>query len=292
MRLATDTPLTRSQTGIALLAAVCFLAPALLLAWLAGPELPTLGGALIGGAMFARMLRSRHLKQASEGEWRLADLAPYLLTVALVMLTRLIPPVKDLLSGLWLGWEWSGFSGGMAPLYHPGTLLAAGLAMGALMTGREGLLRPSLVAAVRRLAPVAMALLVMLALARLMVHGGLIARLADTASGAGALWPLLSPFVGVLGTFVSGSATASNILFTDFQAATARALDLPVLLLAATQGLGAAIGNAVAPHNIIAGAATVGLSGRDGEVLARTLMPVLAYAASAGALVFIASRQF
>jgi len=65
-----------------------------------------------------------------------------------------------------------------------------------------------------------------------------------------------------------------------------------VVLLAATQGLGAAIGNAVAPHNIIAGAATVGLSGRDGEVLARTLMPVLAYAASAGALVFIASRQF
>lgn len=290
MRLATDAPLTRRQVGIALLAALCFLAPALLLAGLAGPELPTLGGALIGGAIFAWLLRPGHLSPTTGNAWRLADLAPYLLIVALVLLTRLVPPVQDRLSGLWLGWEWSGFSGGLAPLYHPGSLLAAGLVSAALLTGRGPVLGPALGAAMRRLAPVALALLVMLALARLMVHSGLIARLAEAASGAGALWPLLSPFIGVLGTFVSGSATASNILFTDFQAATARALDLPVALMAAAQGLGAAIGNAIAPHNIIAGAATVGLSGRDGEVLARTLLPVLAYSASAGLIVFVAAR--
>mgnify|MGYP002623328740 CR=1 FL=1 len=111
----------------------------------------------------------------------------------------------------------------------------------------------------------------------------------EAASQAGALWPLLSPFIGVLGAFVSGSATASNILFTDFQAATARALDLPVTLMAAAQGVGAAIGNAIAPHNIIAGAATVGLAGRDGEVLARTLGEVFAYARIAGFVAYIAS---
>ena len=290
MRLATDAPLTRRHAGIALLAALCFLIPALLLAWLAGPELPTLGGALIGGAIFAGVMRSRHLPRTDERNWRLADLAPYLLIVALVLLTRLIPPVQGALSSLWLGWEWSGFSGGFAPLYHPGTLLAAGLVTGALLTGRGALLGPAIGAALRRLTSVALALLVMLALARLMVHGGLIAQLAGAASQAGALWPLLSPFIGVLGTFVSGSATASNILFTDFQAATARALDLPVVLMAAAQGVGAAIGNAIAPHNIIAGAATVGLSGRDGEVLARTLIPALTYTACAGIIVFIASR--
>ncbi len=290
MRLATDAPLIRRHAGIALLAALCFLIPALLLAWLAGPELPTLGGALIGGAIFAGVMRSRHLPRTDERNWRLADLAPYLLIVALVLLTRLIPPVQGALSSLWLGWEWSGFSGGFAPLYHPGTLLAAGLVTGALLTGRGALLGPAIGAALRRLTSVALALLVMLALARLMVHGGLIAQLAGAASQAGALWPLLSPFIGVLGTFVSGSATASNILFTDFQAATARALDLPVVLMAAAQGVGAAIGNAIAPHNIIAGAATVGLSGRDGEVLARTLIPALTYTACAGIIVFIASR--
>lgn len=292
MRLATDAPLTRRHVGIALLAALCFLLPALVLAWLTGPELPTLAGALVGGAVFAGIMRSRGLPQTVEGTWRLSDLAPYLLIVALVLLTRLLPSVQGALSSLWLGWEWSGFSGGAAPFYHPGTLLAVGLVTAALLTGRGALLVPALGAALRRLAPVALALLVMLALARLMVHGGLIAQLAGAASQAGALWPLLSPLIGVLGTFVSGSATASNILFTDLQAATARALDLPVVLMAAAQGVGAAIGNAIAPHNIIAGAATVGLSGRDGEVLARTLIPVLTYAASAGIIVFIASRQF
>ncbi|MCG6121214.1 MAG: L-lactate permease [Microvirga sp.] len=62
--------------------------------------------------------------------------------------------------------------------------------------------------------------------------------------------------------------------------------------MAAAQGVGAAIGNAVAPHNIIAGAATVGLSGRDGEVLARTLGAVLAYAAGVGGVVMIVSGWF
>jgi lactate permease len=292
MWLATEAPLTRGHAGIALFAALCFLLPALMLAGLAGPEVPTLGGALIGGAIFAGVMRSRHLPATIEGKWQFSDLVPYLLIVLLVLLTRLVPPVQVALSSLWLGWEWSGFSGGFAPLYHPGTLLAAGLVIGALLTGRGALLGPATGAALRRLASVALALLVMLALARLMVHGGLIAQLAGAAAQVGALWPLLSPFVGVLGTFVSGSATASNVLFTDFQAATARALDLPVALMAAAQGVGAAIGNAIAPHNIIAGAATVGLSGRDGEVLARTLIPVLTYAASAGIIVFIASRQF
>jgi lactate permease len=298
MRLATGAPLTARQVGTALLAALCFLVPALALAWLAGPELPTLGGALVGGAAFVWLLRGHRPARAAappaNAAWRLADLAPYLAVVALVLLTRLIPPLREALSGLWLGWEWAGFSGGLAPLYHPGTLLALGLMAATLATGRIGLLAPALGAALRRLAPVALALLVMLALARLMVHGGLIDRLAEAAAGTGALWPLISPFIGVLGTFVSGSATASNILFTDFQAATARALDLPVALMAASQGVGAAIGNAIAPHNIIAGAATVGLASRDGpregDVLARTLAPVIGYAALAGVIVFAACR--
>ena len=272
------------QAGVALLAAVCFVAPALALAALAGPELPTMGGALIGGAVFALLMRGRSGGGGSGG-WRLADLLPYLLIVGLVLLTRLVPPLQDALSGIWLGWEWGDYSGGLAPFYHPGTLLAVGVCLSAALTGRAWLLAPALGAALRRLAPVALALLVMLALARLMVHGGLIAALAETAAAAGVVWPLLAPFIGVLGTFVTGSATASNILFTDFQAETAEALGLPVTLMAAAQGVGAAIGNAVAPHNIIAGSATVGIAGREGAVLSQTLAPVVVYAALAGAVV-------
>jgi lactate permease len=75
-----------------------------------------------------------------------------------------------------------------------------------MMTGRAALVAPALVAAPRRLAPVAVALVVMLALARVMVHAGMIGTLAEAAVGAGRHWPLLAPLIGMLGTFVTGSA--------------------------------------------------------------------------------------
>jgi lactate permease len=85
------------------------------------------------------------------------------------------------------------------------------------------------------------------------------------------VWPVCAPAVGALGTFVTGSATASNILLSDFQQATAQHLLLPVLPLIGAQGFGAAVGNMICPHNIIAGGATVGVSGQEGEILRRTL---------------------
>jgi lactate permease len=272
------------RVATALAAAAAFLLPALALAALAGPELPTLGGALLGGAAFALVLRRRGTR-APAPRGLAADLAPYLAVVALVLLTRLVPPLREALGGLRLSWELAGgFAWSMQPLAHPGTLLLAGLALSALATGRAGLLAPAFGAALRRLVPVALALGVMLLLARLMVHAGMIAALAQAAQGLGAAWPLAVPLVGVLGTFVTGSATASNILFSGFQNDAAVGLGLSPVAMAAGQGLGAAIGNAIAPHNIIAGAATVGLAGRDGAVLARTAGPVLAYALAAGAL--------
>jgi lactate permease len=57
--------------------------------------------------------------------------------------------------------------------------------------------------------------------------------------------------------------------------------------MAAAQGLGAAFGNAVASHNIIAGTATVGLAGREGPVMRLTVLPVLAYALGAGAILLL-----
>ena len=56
-------------------------------------------------------------------------------------------------------------------------------------------------------------------------------------------------------------------------------------LLVAAQGFGAAVGNIVCPHNIVAGAATVGLAGREDEILRRTLLPCVVYLLLGGALV-------
>jgi lactate permease len=95
------------------------------------------------------------------------------------------------------------------------------------------------------------------------------------------------PLVGALGSFVTGSGTASNIIFANFQIAAADAVRLPHGLALAGQSVGSAVGNIMAPHNIVAGTATVGLVGREGETLARTVPVCLAYVALAGCLVLM-----
>lgn len=213
--------------------------------------------------------------------------------VGLVLLTRLTPALRGLLQEVAVGWELFGrFSGSVRPLYHPGSMLLLGFVAGALVQrAAPGDVVRAVAEASRRLAPVAVALVAMLMLSRLMVHAGMTQALAAAAAGsAGEAWPALAPFVGVLGTFVTGSATASNILFTDFQQETALAVGLPVAGVVGVQGFGAAVGNLICPHNVVAAGATVGLAGREGEILRRTLPVTLIYATLGGLLALLLVR--
>jgi lactate permease len=279
-----------SAWGWTLLAAVLFLVPFHLIATFVGPELPTLGGALIGAAGFVLALRLARAGGAHGAGPRPRELlqaaAPYLVLVALVLATRLLPGLREPLAGLTIAWGLDAFEGSFAPLYHPGTMLLLGFAAGAaLQRARRADVGSAMRAASAKLVPVSLALVAMLGLSRLMVHAGMIEALAEAAAATvGGFWPLAAPFVGTLGTFVTGSATASNILFTEFQVSTAETLGLSVPALLGAQGFGAAVGNIICPHNIIAAGATVHLVGREGEVLRRTLGVSLLYAALGGLL--------
>jgi lactate permease len=279
----------------AMLAAACFLLPYAAIAWWIGPELPSLGAALLGGAAFAWLVRRRGdgddpaAGEAPGGRPIVMAALPYLVLLVLIVLTRLVPPLQALLGDIRLSWSLfdDGFRGSFQPLYHPGTMLFMGLVIGGLARG-DGARDFAVTAraAASRLPAVILALLAMLTIARLMVHAGLIEALAEAAAATtGAAWPLFAPLTGALGTFVTGSATASNILLTDFQLATAGALALPALWMAAAQGFGAAVGNIVCPHNIVAGNATVGLAGKEGPVLRQMLGPALLYAGLGGVTV-------
>ena len=272
-------------------ATLLFFLPAAVLAWFAGPELPTLAGALIGGLLFVALVKwkwpsSEHAAAPAKREMLRAGL-PYLLVLLFILGTRIVSPISEVLQQATLGWSFAGeFSGSIALLYHPGTILLLVLWVSAAFSRSDrGALVSSLRGAAGRLPPVALALVSVLLLARLMVHSGMIDTLALAAAGPlGSAWPLAVPLVGALGSFVTGSATASNIIFADFQTATARAIGLSPLLALAGQGFGAAIGNIIAPHNIVAGAATVGLIGREGDILKRTLPVCLIYATIGGGL--------
>lgn len=271
-------------------AGAAFLLPSLAFAALLGPELPTLGGALVGGALFGLALRHARRRSGGPAAPRSRGvaraLAPYGVLVLLVLATRAVPPLADALGSVAIAWDWQErFSGRVLPLTHPGTLLFLALLAGTRLQGAAlGSVAGVLGHAARRLVPVTLALLAMLCLSRLMLHGGLLEALQRAAvSGVGSAWPLLAPAVGALGSFVTGSATASNVLFTPLQAQTAQSLGISTPWVVAAQGFGAAVGNIVCPHNIVAGAATVQATGREAEVLRRTLLPCLVHLLLGGA---------
>jgi lactate permease len=85
---------------------------------------------------------------------------------------------------------------------------------------------------------------------------------------AGPAFPAVAPFIGVLGAFVTGSNTNSNVLFAGLQEQIAILIGVSPLIILAAQTAGGAIGSAFAPAKIIVGCSTVdGGDSEEGRVL-------------------------
>jgi len=91
------------------------------------------------------------------------------------------------------------------------------------------------------------------------------------------IYILIAPFIGVLGAFVSGSATISMNLFSNLQYDTATVLGLPVAYVLAMQCVGSAIGNMVCINNAVAASATIGTVGKEGKLIKMNVVPMLIY---------------
>ncbi len=91
------------------------------------------------------------------------------------------------------------------------------------------------------------------------------------------LYVVIAPFIGVLGAFVSGSATVSMNLFSNLQYNTAEMLGLPTVYIISMQCVGGAIGNMVCINNAVAASATIGISGREGKLIKTNVIPMVFY---------------
>lgn len=106
----------------------------------------------------------------------------------------------------------------------------------------------------------------------LMKYSGMSITIGYTLSITGSLFPLLSPFIGWLGTFIAGSSTGSNALFGELQKATATSLNLSPYTTVVSNSTGGILGKIVSLQSIVIGASSVGLAGREGEIT-RKLLP-------------------
>jgi lactate permease len=230
---------------------------------------------------------------------------PYVVVAALLILTRTVQPLKDFLTSGWRVVNVEGIFGttitqALQFLYLPGFLFI----VTCLITYALHRMRPADIAASWRvagsqLAGAAVALLFALPLVRVFINSGAAFNDSDkesmpvvlaegAAAIAGGAWPAFAPWIGALGAFIAGSNTVSNLTFSLFQFSTAEEIGINPETTVATQAVGGAAGNMITIHNIVAASATVGLIGREGDLIRKTVLPTIYYCLMAGGLSLVA----
>lgn len=272
-----------------------------------GPELPSLIGPMAGFVAALFLLRMRWLVPTVNASAMAAmthptsvddkqpslikAIAPYLLLVVLLVITRVRAlPVGTWLKGVEVGWADlfdTGISAQLQPLYSPGAVFVlCGLLSAWYLRASLPALGAAAWSAGQTTLKTAAALVAAIITVRLFLQSGGNAGgfqsmplvLAESlASSLGGGWQGIAPAVGSLGSFMSGSATFSNMLFAllQFQIATDLGYDSTEIL--ALQGVGAAAGNMTCIHNVVAACAVAGILGEEGNVIRRTAIPMFVY---------------
>ena len=228
---------------------------------------------------------------------------PYLLVAILLVLSRLPQlPVKSFLTGVEISYPeifGTAISAASTPLYLPGTIL---IVVGLITVWMHHMKWPEVKAALsesgRMVLGAGFVLIFTVPLVRIYINSGInpqdmpgmpIVMAEWVAARVGNVYPLFAPSIGALGAFIAGSNTVSNLMFSFFQFGVAERLMMPTTFIVALQAVGAAAGNMIAIHNVVAASATVGYLGKEGLILRKTIIPTLYYIALVGLLGLVAA---
>lgn len=226
---------------------------------------------------------------------------PYVLLAVFLVASRTIEPLREALNAWTFGWNnilgEAGVSGSLAPLYLPGgILLMVVLVTAVLHRMRAGELKAAFGESSRTIFGAGFVLIFTIPMVRILINSGVnagdlvsmpVAMAQFVADGVGNVYPFFAPAVGGLGAFIAGSNTAANLMLAEFQFNVAQQLGLSTAFMVALQAVGAAAGNMIAIHNVVAASATVGLLGREGETIRKTILPTIYYLVFAGAIAMI-----
>ncbi|QSG11681.1 L-lactate permease [Halapricum desulfuricans] len=228
--------------------------------------------------------------------------APYLLVGAVLLVTRwptldLVPRLQEFSIGIPAVLGYSELSWNLQYLYLPGTMPFIPVA---ILTGLLYRMDGSDTAeawreSTRQIAPAALTLVIVVSLTQIMIQSGeaeyvtvslgMMGALSQAvAFGAGGALPIVAPWIGALGGFVTGSNTVSDILFAALQYDAAGEVGVSQSIVVALQNVGGGIGNMISVQNIAAICGVVGITGREGDILRKTIVPTIIFALFAGAV--------
>lgn len=308
----------------ALFAACSMTVPYVLVAWLLGPEFPSLLGGLIGLAIVVPAAKCGFLVPRGDQVWDFPPAAdwpsdwmgstsvqpvadhsrqptlfvawlPYLIVALLLVITRLKTlPGLDLspealcksVSIPWMNILGTSISQEVRPLYLPGTVfIVASLSAFVLQRMHVRDYATAWLASGRTIVAASVALIFTVPMVQVFINsaGGdagypqmPLALASGVKDVVGNAWPLLATFIGGLGAAVAGSNTVSNMMFALFQYDVGVKLGVDPVWIVALQAVGGAAGNTICVHNVVAASAVVGLIGKEGLVIRKTL-PLFTY---------------
>ncbi|GIP43827.1 lactate permease [Paenibacillus sp. J45TS6] len=111
-----------------------------------------------------------------------------------------------------------------------------------------------------------MAIIAFLTVAQTMEHSGQtnVLALGIAAVSSPVVYAALASMIGVAGAYITSSSTSANVLFSPLHASVVESMDgLKLEQVIASQSAGGAVGNVVAPANIILGTSTAGIKGKE-----------------------------
>lgn len=216
---------------------------------------------------------------------------PYILLSAITLIVLMVKPVNAFLGQFKFGLAFPETSTGyghvnaanpcfspIAPFTHASMFLLVSSLIGLVYYIKKGWIRKGgaksvFVRSVSMAVPSGMAVTGLVIMSKIMDGTGQTVVLANgIASVMGRVYIVLAPFVGLLGTFMTGSNMSSNILFSGFQMTTANLLNVDPSVVLGAHTAGGSVGGAVSPSNIILGTTTANVLGTEGEVLKKMLM--------------------
>ena len=229
--------------------------------------------------------------------------SPYIFLAILLLLSRINNNLKELLLSITLEFKnilnETGINASFSGLYLPGGILLFVCFITFVMHKMNlDKISSSIKDSSKSLFSAGFVLIFTIPLVRVMINSGVnsydivsmpIAMAEGIANFFGGIYPLFAPTIGAIGAFIAGSNTVSNLMLSQFQFETAKILGLSGALMVALQSVGAAAGNMIAIHNVVAASATVGLINREGDVIRITIIPLLYYlflSGTIGTLVF------
>ena len=297
----------KGSIGLVLVAALSFTVPAVLTGMFLGPELPDIIGSiccmaaiiLYAKAKGGRQVPQQFLAAKAEGQEEfsfgegLRAWSPFILIFLFLLFTSSIfPAIHDPLSSIKTAVTI--YTGeGASPLSFswintPGVLIFIAAMIGGIVQKASGkTMWKVFLHTVKSNWKTVFTICSVLATAKIMSHSGMTSDIAAfLVVAAGVYFPFISPLIGALGAFITGSGTSTCVLFGGMQAQTAAAIGVNPSWLASANTLGAGIGKMVCPQSIAIGAAAVEKTGSESLLLRKVFPWCLLYVILAGLLCF------